>query len=125
MKAIALGCLFVAAPEDGRTPSASFRLSLFMGCEQRSKADTQGVVVATLAVEPRDAFGGGLGQGQGKQRFFAVWVHGFLLSAFTGPPKADGFFASAAAISSHDGARQRCRTYPEPFAMAPRVLPSG
>ena len=55
-------------------------------------------VAFSLAVEPRGAIGGWFGQCELEQKFFVVWIHGCLLSAFS--------FASAAAISSQEGARQ-------------------
>src|SRR6266850_360473 len=60
------------------------------------------------------AFRRGLAQCKLKREFFAVGVHGCLLSAFPDPPKSDedGSFTSAAAISSQDGARQACHGRP-------------
>ena len=74
------------------------RFGLLMRGEQGFEARTQGGVAFAFAVEPRRAFRNGFAQRQLEQGFFAVRVHGCLLSVFS--------FVSAAAISSQDGARQ-------------------
>lgn len=91
------------------------RFGLVVGGEQGVKALAQGGIAFAHGVEKCGALISGFRQSQLEQEFFASWVHGCLISAFS--------FASAASISASEGTCQERR--PSPLSWAVKVWPSG